>query len=73
MGVWQGKGEQAANAKLTEAAVREIRKLRAEMPYTSRKIPKKHPLTIKNLSRKYGVCYNQMQRIVSGEVWRHVQ
>jgi hypothetical protein len=57
----QGVGEQNSNAKLTEEAVREIRRLRAAGGYT-----------LGRLARMFGVHLSLIGYVVQGKIWRHV-
>jgi len=53
------RGERNVNAKLTDAAVVEIRRRLASETYTS-------------IARDFGVHRNQISRIASGRTWKHV-
>jgi hypothetical protein len=54
------RGEKNPYAKLTEAAVREIRSLEGTMP--------RH-----KLAEKFNISQSQIYRILLGQHWRHVQ
>jgi len=55
------RGEATNHAKLTEAAVREIRARRAE------------GATLMALAQQYGVTHSAIQGVVSRKTWRHVE
>jgi IS30 family transposase len=48
------------NAKLTDNAVREIRRLRTE------------GMTYEQISNQFGVCEATIGNIVTGKIWKHV-
>lgn len=54
------RGQRAGNAKLTEDAVREIRRLRADGG------------TYKAIAERYDVNLSAIAKVVYGESWRHV-
>jgi hypothetical protein len=54
------KGEDRYNHKLTEDAVREIRK-------------RQHDATLTELGKEFGVDRTLIKRVVSGLAWKHVQ
>jgi hypothetical protein len=56
------KGERHGNAKLTDEAVREIRR-----SYVPRKV------TLKSLAEKFGVSVNTIHWVVKGSFWKHVR
>lgn len=56
------KGEVNPRAKLTDAQVREIKKL----------IALRKTLCNKTLARKYGVSHKTMKGISAGESWKHI-
>lgn len=57
----KAKGERKGGAKLTDAAVRSARELRAQGE------------TVKRLAAKFGVHEGTMAQMCRGETWRHVQ
>lgn len=52
------RGEQVSTARLTVEAVREIRRLRGQVPQ-------------KELARRFGVAHSLISRIQLGQAWRH--
>jgi hypothetical protein len=56
------RGEQARNAKLTEDAVRAIRR-----DYVRRKV------TQNQLAARYGISQRTVSRVIRGKIWKHVQ
>ena len=62
-------GESHANAKLTDAAVRDIRREHAEAKDGKHRAPKG---TNTALAVRYGVTVTTIKHIVRGDGWRHV-
>lgn len=56
----KNQGERNANAKLTDQAVREIRRLAAQGVRRS------------ELARRYGVSVPTVSQVIRGVIWRHV-
>lgn len=54
------QGEKHGGAKLTDEAVREIRRLRAE------------GMLMKDIAAKFGVAHSIVSRVVSRKIWSHV-
>jgi hypothetical protein len=55
-------GDRNPNAKVTEATVREIRRLSAVVP--------RWPL--KQMQQKFGLSRSQIQKIIRGDAWAHI-
>lgn len=62
-------GTKSPNAKLTDAAVREIRAAYEAMPMTPNGRGK---LGVVALAKRYGVSRSQISKVGKGTAWRHV-
>jgi hypothetical protein len=65
------KGSKHHNAKLTNATVREARRVYANGSWIMLD-GKQHPVNVSNLARKYGVSHQTMYSAIKGHTWRHV-
>lgn len=64
-------GEGNHLAKLTEEQVREIRRLRPK-DGPRRRFPANHPLSLRNLAKRFGIKPSQVSKICLGTGWRHL-
>lgn len=69
MGVWQAKGEENANAKITADVVREIRALR---PFTGKRLSRTDPNSIASIAARFGISPTQVSQIVKRRSWSHL-
>ena len=67
----RARGEELPQSRLTEADVREARKLHKEARQAIRDLMDEY--SAKGLAKRYGVHHRTMEKALSRETWSHVE